>query len=49
MEEREDNRVRVAKQYDTYTLNISYDTIRLDEACRLIVEGWDGWEDSRWC
>lgn len=45
LEEREGNRVRVVRRYDDYTLDISYDTSRLDEAYRLILEGWDGWEE----
>jgi transcriptional regulator with XRE-family HTH domain len=45
LEEREGNRVRVVRQYDDFTLDISYDTSRLDEAYRLILEGWDGWEE----
>ncbi len=47
LEEREGNRVRVVKQYDDYTLDISYDTTRLGDAYRLILEGWDGWEEFR--
>lgn len=45
LEEREGNRVRVVRQYDDFTLDISYDTSRLDEAYRLILEGWDGWKE----
>ena len=45
LEEREGDRVRVVKQYDDYTLEMSYDTSNLDEAYRLILEGWDGWEE----
>ena len=37
----------MVKQYDNYTLDISYDTTHLDEAYRLILEGWDGWEEFR--
>jgi len=44
-EEREGNRVRVVRQYDDFTLDISYDTSRLDEVYRSILEGWDGWEE----
>ena len=47
LEEREGNKVRVVKQYDNYTLDISYDTTHLDEAYRLILEGWGGWEEFR--
>jgi hypothetical protein len=47
LEEREGNRVRVVRRYDDYTLDMSYDTSRLDEAYRLILEGWDGWEEFR--
>jgi transcriptional regulator with XRE-family HTH domain len=47
LEEREGDRVRVVKQYDDYTLEMSYDTSNLDEAYRLILEGWDGWEEFR--
>lgn len=42
LEERKGNRVRVVRQYDDFTLDISYDTSRLDEAYRFILEGWDG-------
>jgi transcriptional regulator with XRE-family HTH domain len=45
LEEREGNRVRVVRQYDDFTLNISYDTSRLDAVYRSILEGWDGWEE----
>jgi hypothetical protein len=47
LEEREADRVRVVKQYDDYTLEMSYYTSHLDEAYRLILEGWDGWEEFR--
>ena len=40
LEEREGNRVRVVRPYDDFTLDISYDTSRLDEVYRLILEGW---------
>ena len=40
LEEREGNRLRVVRRYDDYTLDISYDTSRLDEVYRLILEGW---------
>ena len=45
LEEREGNRVRVVRRYDDFTLDISCDTSRLDEVYRLILEGWDGWEE----
>ena len=45
LEERVGDRVRVVRQYDDFTLDISYDTSRLDEAYRLILEGWDGWKE----
>ena len=45
LEEREGNRVRVVRPYDDFTLDISYDTSRLDEVYRSILEGWDGWEE----
>ncbi len=45
LEEREGNRVRVVRQYDDFTLDIRYDTSHLDEVYRLILEGWDGWEE----
>jgi hypothetical protein len=45
LEEREGNRVRVVRQYDDFTLNISYDTSHLYKVYRLILEGWDGWEE----
>ena len=45
LEEREGNRVRVVRPYDDFTLDISYDTSRLDEVYRLILEGWDGWKE----
>jgi transcriptional regulator with XRE-family HTH domain len=45
LEEREGNRVRVVRTYDDFTLDISYDTSRLDEVYRLILEGWDGWKE----
>ncbi len=45
LEEREGNRVRVVRQYDDFTLDISYDTSRLDEVYRSILEGWDGWKE----
>ena len=40
LEEREGNRLRMVRRYDDYTLDISYDTSRLDEVYRLILEGW---------
>lgn len=40
LEEWEGNRVRMVRQYDDFTLDISYDTSRLDEVYRLILEGW---------
>jgi transcriptional regulator with XRE-family HTH domain len=46
LEEREGNRVRVVKRYD-YTLDIRCDTTHLRDAYRLILEGWDGWEEFR--
>jgi hypothetical protein len=42
LEEREGNRVRMVRQYDDFTLERSYDTSRLDEVYRLILEGWLG-------
>lgn len=45
LEERVGDRVRVVRQYDDFTLDISYDTSRLDEVYRSILEGWDGWEE----
>jgi transcriptional regulator with XRE-family HTH domain len=39
LEEREGNRVKVVRQYDDFTLDISYDTSRLYEVYRLILEG----------
>jgi transcriptional regulator with XRE-family HTH domain len=45
LEEREGNRVRVVRTYDDFTLDINYDTSRLDEVYRLILEGWDGWTE----
>ncbi len=45
LEERVGDRVRVVRQYDDFTLDISYDTSRLDEVYRLILEGWDGWKE----
>ena len=45
LEEREGNTTRVIRRYDDYTLQISYDTSRLDEVYRSILEGWDGWEE----
>ena len=45
LEQREGNRARVVRRYDDYTLDIRYDTSRLDEAYRLILEGLDGWEE----
>jgi hypothetical protein len=32
----------VIRRYDDFTLEISYDTSRLDEVYRSILEGWDG-------
>ena len=46
LEGREGNRVRVVRQYDDCTLDLSYGMTRLDDAYRLILEGWDGWEDT---
>jgi transcriptional regulator with XRE-family HTH domain len=45
LEEREGNTTRVIRRYDDFTLEISYDTSRLDEVYRSILEGWDGWEE----
>jgi transcriptional regulator with XRE-family HTH domain len=45
LEEREGDRVRVVRRYDDFTLDISYDTSRLGDAYRFILEGWDGWEE----
>lgn len=45
LEERVGDRVRVVRQYDDFTLDLSYDTSRLDEVYRLILEGWDGWKE----
>jgi hypothetical protein len=42
LEEREGNTTRVIRRYDDFTLEISYDTSRLDEVYRSILEGWDG-------
>ena len=36
---------RVVGRYDDSTLEITYDMTRLDDAYRLILEGWDGWEE----
>ncbi len=36
LEQREGNRVRVVRRYDT---------TRLDEAYRLILEAWNGWKE----
>jgi transcriptional regulator with XRE-family HTH domain len=47
LEEREGNTTRVIRRYDDFTLDISYDTSRMDEVYRLILEGWDGWEEFR--
>ena len=40
LEEREGDRVRVVRQYDDCTLEISYDTTRLSDAYRFILERW---------
>ena len=40
LEEREGDRVRVVRQYDDCTLEISYDTTRLSVAYRFILERW---------
>jgi len=45
LEERVGDRVRVVRQYDDFTLDISYDTSRLGDAYRFILEGWDGWKE----
>jgi transcriptional regulator with XRE-family HTH domain len=45
LEEREGNTTRVIRRYDDFSLDISYDTSRLDEVYRLILEGWDGWKE----
>jgi transcriptional regulator with XRE-family HTH domain len=45
LDEREGNTTRVIRRYDDFTLEISYDTSRLDEVYRSILEGWDGWEE----
>jgi|SRR5215207_2476198 len=45
LEEREGNTTRVIRRYDDYTLQISYETSRLDEVYRSILEEWDGWEE----
>jgi transcriptional regulator with XRE-family HTH domain len=45
LEEREGNTTRVIRRYNDFTLDISYDTSRLDEVYRLILEGWDGWKE----
>ena len=47
LEERESNIVREIKQNDTYTLDMTFETTRLDEPYRLILEGWDDWGSSR--
>jgi hypothetical protein len=39
LEEKVGDRVRVVKRYDDYTLEKSYDTSRLGDAYRLILEG----------
>jgi len=38
MEEREGNRVRKVRQYDDFTLEISYDTSRLGDVYRLLLK-----------
>ncbi len=38
LEEREGDRVRVVRQYDDCTLEMSYDTTRLSDAYRFILE-----------
>jgi hypothetical protein len=38
LEEREGNRVRMVRQYDDFTLEISYDTSRLGDVYRLLLE-----------
>lgn len=38
LEEREGNRVRVVRQYDDFTLERSYDTSRLGDVYRLLLE-----------
>jgi len=42
LEEKVDDRIRVVKRYDDFTLDISYDDSRLCDAYRFILEGWDG-------
>ena len=38
LEEREGNRVRMVRQYDDFTLERSYDTSRLGDVYRLLLE-----------
>ena len=45
LEEKVGDRDRVVRQYGDFTLDISYDTTRLGDAYRLILEGWDGWKE----
>jgi transcriptional regulator with XRE-family HTH domain len=47
LEEKVGDRVRVVKCYDDYTLDISFDESKLGDAYRVILEGWDGWEEFR--
>lgn len=47
LEERHGDRARVVRRYEDYTLDISYDTSKLGDAYRVILEGWDGWEEFR--
>lgn len=44
LEEKVGDRVRVVKQYDDYTLDISFDESKLGDAYQVILEGWEGWE-----
>ena len=47
LEEREGDRVRVVRQYDDCTLEISYDTTRLSVAYRFILERWMARKSSK--
>lgn len=47
LEEKVGDRVRVVKRYDEYTPDISFDESKLGGAYRVILEGWDGWEEFR--
>ena len=47
LEEKASDRVRVVKRYDDYTLDISFDESKLGDAYRVILEGWDSWDEFR--